>query len=146
MKFLSSLALLVVLMSCSSKKVVLKDTQYDLKGQAKLTIQFLKDKSTRADIGILSLSTKEDTVIIKKEEVGCGKGTEPGMISKFLKIESDPFIMIPKSMFKEFILVCSNPNFKQTTGDFYLTFKNLYKLTDGAPGAVLASDVKIELK
>lgn len=146
MKALSVLALLLVVISCSSKKVVLESTQYDLKDQGKLTVQFLKDKGTRFDIGLLALSTKQDSLVVKKEEIGCGKGAEAGFISKYLKIEKEPFLIISKNTFKEFILVCANDNFKTVEGNVYLTFKNLYKLTDGAPGAAIASDVKIELK
>lgn len=146
MKFLMSLTLLAVVASCSSKQVVLEKTDYDLKDKAKVTVQFLKQKSKKYDIGLLGISTKDDAVVIKKEEIGCGKGAEAGIITKFIKIEKEPFIIFSRANFKDFVLVCENQNFKNVEGNVYVSVKNIYSLKDGAPGNVLASDMKIELK
>lgn len=146
MKFLASLTLLLAIFSCSSKPVELTVREYDVKDAAKLTVQFVKNKSTRLDIGLLGISTKEDAVVLKKEEMGCGKGTEAGKITKFGKVENDPFIVLPKVVFKEFYIVCENPTFATNTGNAYIEIKNVYSFVNGAPGKVLASDIKIELK
>lgn len=146
MRFLTVLTLLLALFSCASKPIPLTVHEYDLKDAAKLTVNFLKDKSDRLDIGLLGISAKEDAVVIKKEEMGCGKGTEVGKITKFGKVTKEPFIILPKSMFLEFYLVCENPNFKITIGNPYIEIKHVYTLTDGLPGKVVASDIKLELK
>lgn len=146
MKLFLLLTSALVLFSCASKPVVLKTHEYDLKDTAKFTVNFLKDKSNRMDIGLLGISTKEDAVVIKKDEIICGKGTEAGVISKFAKAENDPFIVLPKAIFKEFVIVCKNPNFATIIGNAYLEIKNIYAFTDGQPGKVLVSDIKIELK
>jgi hypothetical protein len=146
MKILAVLTLLTGLFSCASKPIPLTIHEYDLKGAAKLTVNHLKQKSSRIDIGLLGISSKEDSVVIRKDEVSCGKGDVIGTVTKFPKVDKVPFIILPKSMFLEFSVICSNPNFSTTPGNVYLEIKNIFALNEGMPGKVLASDIKIELK
>ncbi|MBA2404893.1 MAG: hypothetical protein H0V66_09000 [Bdellovibrionales bacterium] len=146
MKFLATLSILVAAISCSSKPITLKTHEYHVGDAAKLTVQFVKDKVTRIDIGLLGLSTKEDAVVLKKEDMGCGKGIEAGAITKFGKAVDDPFIVLPKAIFKEFYIVCESPNFGSIVGNAYIEIKKVYSFNNGSPGKVIASDIKLVLK
>lgn len=144
MKAVSLLSLLL-LFSCAGRKIQLKSNDYEISEHARLRVNFLKDEGNNMDVSVSGLSTKPDqAVAIKKEEIGCGKGKEKGFVRKLQKIK-EPYIVLNQTS-KEFIVICDNPNFSDISGNFYLTFKNIYTYTEGMPDKVLASDIKVEFQ
>lgn len=144
MKLISILALLAVV-SCASK-MALKTKEADLKGAAKFTFDFVKDKKKKYDISIIANGYKEENVAINRNDIGCGKGDQPGAIDRLIGIGNEPYITLSSLYIKKFIVVCANDTFKETKGNPYILIKNVYSTKDGKPNSVLASDIKIEIQ
>ncbi len=135
-----TLLVFTLITSCAVKKVPLKSLDADAGNLIKFHVNFLKAKTNTMDISASAIA-KDGDVVIKKEEIECGKGDEVGTVLKLQHVR-EPYLFISRS-FKEFVVVCENRNFVNVEGDFYLKFKNIHALEQGMPGKVLASDVKV---
>ncbi len=145
MKALLVLSLALVLSACTTTKVALEQTEYTAGNAVKFNVLFLKAKSKGFDVSLNSISTLDKTLLVRKDEVSCGKGTVAGVV-KFMKA-SDTYIVIPAVSFKEFIVICANKELATAEGDRFVKIKSIYEsTTDIQPGKVVASNVVVNLK
>ncbi len=136
------LSVLLLSMGCTRKKIVLKSN--DLKGgtHTQFHVNFLKDKGNTFDVSLSAMGTKDLTVAVKKDEITCGKGTEVGFVKKIKNVDQ-PYLLIYQT-YREFLIICENPNFKNVAGPFYVHFKNFHLFKEGMPADVLESDIKLQ--
>lgn len=145
MKALLALSLVLLLSACTATKVKLENTDYTVGNAAKFSVLFLKAKTKGFDVSLNSISTGDKSLLVRKDEVSCGKGEVPGVV-KFMKA-SDTYIIIPVGSFKEFIVLCGNKELAKAEGEYYVKIKHLYESTlDIQLGKVVASDVVVNLK
>src|SRR6218665_1472503 len=108
MKTLLAVSLMLVLASCSSTKLVQLETKEVVVPKvALLSVLFFKTKSKGFDLAINGTSLTGKSVIIRKDEISCGRGTTYGAIRGIGKV-GEPFIMLPSESIKEFHVYCGN--------------------------------------
>lgn len=147
MKKLFSLSLVLLLSaSCSSVVVPLQTKEFIIPNAAKLNVFFFKTKSKGFDLSLNGVSITGKSVVIRKDEVICGRGETVGVIRGIGKV-SDQYIMLPAETYKEFHVYCGNKEILTATGDYFVKIKNVYDSNNaGQPDKVIASDVILVLK
>jgi hypothetical protein len=137
---------LLLSMSCSTTTVKLATTKFTVEKTAVLSVFFFKTKQKGFDLSLNGTSLTGKSVVIRKDEISCGRGTTVGVIRGIGKV-SDQYIMLPAESYKEFHVYCGNNEIITATGDFYVKFKNIYESNiAGNPEKVIASDVMLVLK
>jgi hypothetical protein len=147
MKKLFSLSLALLLSaSCSSVVIPLQTKEFPVTNAAKLNVLFFKTKSKGFDLALNGSSATGKSVVIRKDEITCGRGETIGVVRGIGKV-SDQYIMLPAESFKEFHVYCGNKEILAATGDYFVKFKNVYDSNNaGQPDKVIASDVMLVLK
>lgn len=138
---LFTLLLALLLSSCAvGKKTRLEHYDYPLTTEAKLTVNSVTRTNDKIVLKLLGISVGEEIIGIKDEDVQCGLGEE--------KIEdvtiSEKVIIMPKTNFIEFEIVCKNDSPLSTVDKPYLFFKNLYVIKENSTSRVISSNVRID--
>ena len=142
-----SLVLLFSVACSSTKTVPLTVTDHTIPGAAKLTVGFFKTKSKGFDLSLRGTSTTGKSVVIRKDEITCGRGETLGNIRGIGKVGNDPYIMLPAESYKEFHVYCGNKEITTAAGEYYVKIKNVYEANiAGQPDKAIASDIMLELK
>lgn len=148
MKKLLSLALVALIAaSCAgTQTVTLQTTEFTVPKTAKFSVFFFKTKGKGFDVALNGTSLTGNSLVIRKDEVSCGRGTTVGVIRGMAKV-GDQYIMLPGESYKEFQVYCGNSEILKAEGEYYVKIKNIYSANiAGQPEKIIASDVRLELK
>jgi hypothetical protein len=130
--------------SCATKFVLLKKHEYELGQYAKLNIQSFKQSDDKLEISLLGISTELEAIGFKKNEILCGVGNDI-YSDVSVKGTSDDFVIMPKTTFIEFRIICKQEIPLKDQGMPFLIFKNLYAFKKDGLDKIMSSDLKIEL-
>lgn len=145
-KVLSLSLMLLMVVSCSSVIVPLATNDFVVPNAANLKVYFFKTKPKGFDLALNGTSLTGKSVVIRKDEITCGRGSLVGVIRGIGKV-SDSYIMLPAESYKEFHVYCGNKEITTATGDYYVKIKNIYESNNaGQPDKIIASDVMLVLK
>ncbi len=145
-KTFSLTLVLLMTVACTSVIVPLTTHEFVAPQAANLKVNFFKTKPKGFDLALNGTSLTGNSVVIRKDEITCGRGTLVGVIRGIGKV-SDSYIMLPAESFKEFHVYCGNKEITTATGDYYVKIKNIYEANNaGQPDKIIASDVMLVLK
>ncbi|MBY0415846.1 MAG: hypothetical protein K2Q18_16865 [Bdellovibrionales bacterium] len=145
---LRTLSLTLLVASCAGvQNVKLETSEFKVANAARFNVGFFKTKSKGFDVSLSGISLSGKSVVIRKDEISCGRGTTNGVIRGLGKLGNDQFLVLPAETFKEFHVYCGNSEINSAEGNYYVKIKNIYTSNiTGQPEKAIAADVRLELK
>lgn len=113
---------LLLLSACATgRKLRLKQFDYKIGTDAKLSVDKIKRSEHKLQMKLLGISLGEDELILKNSDIRCGAGNQEFADVTFQNFE-DGVIYFPKTTFKEFGVTCKSPNISEEANP-YLIFR-----------------------